>query len=90
MSGGTFNGDNYRINDIAEKIREVIETNNDINEYGDPGRGYSEQTISKFRHTVDLLNKVSVMVHRIDYLLAGDDGEDDFHERLDEELKEIE
>ena len=50
------------------------------------GPVYSEKTIAQFKKGVDAVRKALVYLNRIDYLLAGDDGEDSFHERLKEEL----
>ena len=51
---------------------------------------YSEETIMEFRKGIDILKKAQVYANRIDWLMSGDDGEDNFHERLKEELKELE
>ena len=51
---------------------------------------YSEETIKEFRKGVDILKKAQVYAHRIDWLMSGDDGEDSFHKRLEEDLKELE
>lgn len=50
------------------------------------GPVYSKKTISQFKKGIDAIRKALVYLNRIDYLLAGDDGEDSFHERLKEEL----
>lgn len=51
---------------------------------------FSEATIAEFRKGLDYLRKAYVYAQRIDWLLSGDDGEDSFHERLKEELEELE
>lgn len=51
---------------------------------------YSEKTIKEFRRGLDILKKARVYAHRIDWLMSGDDGEDSFHKRLEESLKELE
>ena len=50
------------------------------------GPVYSKKTIAQFKKGIDAIRKALVYLNRIDYLLAGDDGEDSFHERLKEEL----
>lgn len=50
------------------------------------GPVYSKKTIAQFKKGVDAVRKALVYLNRIDYLLAGDDCEDSFHERLKEEL----
>lgn len=52
--------------------------------------GYSEETIAEFRKGLDYLRRAYVYAQRIDWLLSGDDGEESFHERLKEELEELE
>ena len=51
---------------------------------------YSDPTITEFRKGVELLKKARVYAHRIDWLMSGDDGEDNFHKNLEEDLKELE
>jgi RNA-binding protein YhbY len=91
MSGGHFDYQQYRIGDIADAIQELIDTNNDetLDEWGDTvGRGYNDVTIQHFCVAVDLLRRAQVYAHRIDWLVSGDDGEESFHERLAEEIKD--
>ena len=92
MSGGSFDHRDFWIRDIAEQIREVIE-NNDVtekNKWGDTiGRGYPKEVIEKFQEAVALLERAGIMTHRIDWLLAGDDGEENFLRRLEEDLARI-
>ena len=92
MSGGHFEYQQYRLHDIASQIKELIESNDDesLNEWGyRRGHGYSAETIEKFKTAVDTLRKAAIMAQRVDWLVSGDDGEDSFHRRWDEELKEI-
>lgn len=51
--------------------------------------GYSDKTLKEFRKGLNILKKASVYAQRIDWLLSGDDGEDDFHKRLKEELEQL-
>lgn len=51
--------------------------------------GYSDKTLKEFRKGLNILKKASVYAQRIDWLLSGDDGEDDFHRRLKEELEQL-
>ena len=75
MSGGYFNYDQNRIDYIIERLEQVIEK----------GR-YGEDTLMQFRAGVDALRLAKIFATRIDWLLSGDDAEDTFHERLEEEL----
>lgn len=51
--------------------------------------GYSKETIREFKKAIDILKKAEVYAQRIDWLLSGDDGEDNFHERLKADLEEL-
>jgi hypothetical protein len=51
---------------------------------------FSDETMAKFVDAVDVISKAYIYIQRIDYLLAGDDGEDSFHIRLNEELNSYE
>ena len=94
MSGGHFNYYQRHIEDIIEKLDEVIEINGkplsektsqfDNDYYYD----YSPETIAKFKEGLSYLNKAKIFTQRIDWLLSGDDGEDTFHKRLSEDLSE--
>ena len=84
MSGGAFNYNDYHITGIADQIEEFIRDNEDRSEYR-----YSEATIQRFREAVKLLREAGVYVHRIDWLVSGDDGEDSFHKRLERDLERL-
>lgn len=56
----------------------------DLNNYK-----YPEEVIDKFKEAVIILRKAAIYGQRIDYLLSGDDGEDSFLERLQEELEQL-
>ena len=86
MSGGHFDYMQYRISDIAEMIDDLIASNDTPDEYGD-SCNYTPETIAKFQRASATLKKAATMAQRIDWLVSGDDGEESFHERWDEELK---
>ena len=92
MSGGHFNYDQYKINDIADDIQSLID-NNDISqpdEWGCRiGFGYSKETIDKFKDAVYHLRMANIYAQRVDWLVSGDDSEESFHERLKDELKKL-
>lgn len=88
MSGGTFDHQQYRLNDLRHQIEELIAHNN-IEECG-YARGYSKETLAKFEETIRALKIAEAMVNRVDWLVADDDGEETFHARWKEELKRIE
>jgi hypothetical protein len=43
----------------------------------------------EFNKAVSLLKQAYVYTQRIDWLVSGDDGEDDFHTRLANELAKV-
>ena len=51
--------------------------------------GYSKETIREFKKGIALLKKAEFYAQRIDWLLSGDDGENNFHERLKYDLEEL-
>ena len=51
---------------------------------------YPDNVIEKFKEAVDILKKAEIYAQRIDWLLSGDDGEESFFTRLEEDLKQIE
>ena len=84
MSGGFFNYDQYRLEDLACQIEDLIYRNGstDKDEFGSElGANYPPEIITKFKETVRLLRRVSEMVQRIDYLVSDDDSEKSFLER---------
>jgi hypothetical protein len=91
MSGGYFDYVQYRLNDIACSIEKLIE-NNDIttqDEWGDKiGKGFAPETITEFKRALVIMQKASIYLHRIDWLVSGDTGEESFHHRLAEDFKE--
>ena len=90
MSGGTFSHNQYRITSIIDDIKIKIENNDSVekDEYGDDiGSHYSKETIDKFKGAIYYLAKAEIMATRIDWLLAGDDGEESFNKRWDNDVK---
>jgi hypothetical protein len=90
MSGGHFDYQQYLIEDIAATIDELIGTNGDtrLNEFGDQkGCGYSLETIARFKEAAHTLRRAHDMAQRVDWLVSGDDGEDSFNARWEEEVR---
>lgn len=86
MSGGAFDYKQYNLEYIADEIDKLIETNDKKDEYG-YSRSYSPQTLEKFKEAARTLRLAGKMAHRIDWLVSGDDGEESFHKRWEEEIK---
>ena len=81
MSGGKFDYNQYKIGYIAESIRAYMDRNDE---------GFNKKTLARFKDAVLALQIAQVYAQRIDWLLSGDDGEDTFHRRLEEDLLKIE
>ena len=51
------------------------------------GPDYSDKTVSKIKEMLVTIKKAKIYLDRIDWLFAGDDGEETFLERTEEDLK---
>lgn len=105
MPGGRFNYDQDNIRHITQSIREEIEDNdkpwyseNSIYEWEQQankaffesgGKRYSDETIKEFEYAIKILRIAYVYAKRIDWLLSGDESEEEFHKRLEYQLDEI-
>ena len=96
MSGGKFNYSQRHIINMASDIQEEINSNNtpfytgyrdDEIEENWSGQRYSDETITEFKNGIEALRRAYVYAQRIDWLLSGDDGEEEFHQRLKEDLE---
>lgn len=50
---------------------------------------YSDEVMEEFKKGLLILKKAAIYTQRIDWLLSGDDGEESFLERLNEELSKL-
>lgn len=50
---------------------------------------YSDEVIEKFKEGLEVIKRAQIYMQRLDYLIAGDDGEDSFLERLEDELNKL-
>ena len=88
MSGGSFNYDQYKIQDVYEEIERILaEAVDDPDGY----YGTMSDDVKEDMHSVMCtLMRCKIHVDRLDYLIAGDDGEETYHERLAEDLQKFE
>jgi len=84
MSGGYFDYNERSMLDIAEMIDYAIGRNRHLPD-GHESR-LSDETIRIFRKGAKKIRKAYVYAKRIDYLLSGDDGEEDLKPRIKEDL----
>lgn len=89
MSGGHFDYKQYLIDYIADEVEQLIEKNHEKDEY-DYSYNFSEKTIEKFKQAKIILRIAAIYAQRIDWLVSGDDGEENFHKRLEEDLSTLE
>ena len=108
MSGGHFEYQQWRIDEIAREVREVItedhvevpkdkldtrwdfDDDGNVHEWAKYYYNFTPETIEKFKEGYRKLREAYIYAQRIDWLLSGDDGEDSFHKRLNEDLEELE
>ena len=50
---------------------------------------YSDEVIEKFKEGTRVIEQAQTYIQKIDWLLSGDDGEDNFLERLEEDLGKL-
>lgn len=84
MSGGHFGYEQFRLGDVALEIDKLIRHNDK--------RGadkFSDETIEEFKNASMLVKLAQIYVHRIDWLVSGDDGEETFMERLGKDIEEL-
>lgn len=84
MSGGHFGEyDYYKVHQFADELKNEIENNYVTDEYGHY-RGYSKTVTDLLEKQIPTLLKAAELMRHIDYLYAGDHGEDSFIERIKE------
>ena len=94
MSGGTFDHKQWQITNIADEIEQLIVNNGAKRESRKDWEDEYETTyppdiIAEFKTAVKYLKLAYMYTQRIDWLVAGDDGEDSFRKRLKKELNKL-
>lgn len=93
MSGGYFDYTQYQLNQHKDTIEDIILKNNvvELDEYGsNKNTSFDDDIINEFKNAVNYLKLAQIYLHRIDWLLSGDDGEESFRSRLKLDLDELE
>jgi hypothetical protein len=93
MSGGHFDYNQYRIEQIADEVQHMIDLNDstETDQWGDSlGYHYPAEVIAEFQKAVHVLRLARIYAQRIDWLVSGDDGPDNFMLRLAQEIAELE
>jgi len=89
MSGGHFGYAQYRMDDIVYEIENLIKINDSTkkDEWGDDlGYHFPPEIIERFKEAAHTTRRAHKMIHRIDWLVSGDDGEETFMTRWDNEV----
>ena len=101
MSGGAFEYNQRKITDIADDIQKELDNQgkekskeelwmakDHYDDFPEEKNNYTypEEVQEKFRDAIKALRTAAIYAQRIDWLLSGDDGEESFLRRLDEEL----
>ena len=104
MSGGHYDYKQYHIQEIAENIQEQLNRQGKLKpkeelwmsreyyiEYPEEKSYpfYPEDVQKVMKDAVIILRKAYVYAQRIDWYLSGDDGDETFIERLEEELSDL-
>ena len=84
MSGSYFEYEQYHTQDIIEKREETKVKVENGEEYYEYDR--KQELLQEISNGLDYLNLAGIYTQRLDWLFSGDDGEDSFFERLEEEL----
>ncbi len=90
MSGGSLRYNQIKI--LIEDIEELVELNDCTGKdsFGDEiSAHYKPETIKRFHEAIHYFKIAKIYAQRIDLLVEGDDSEESFYERLEEELNEL-
>ena len=86
MSGGHFDYKQHHITDIIEKLQATIKRMEDPEDDSEWLKSFDALTVQRIKEAVPLLELAFIYVHRIDWLLSADDGPEQFHKRLEEDI----
>ena len=95
MSGGAFDHKQYHIQDLIEQMEELlirIEKEpinsfecNSLKNYIDDKDSFKAIVLTNIQH----LKMANLYTQRLDWFISGDDGEDSFYERINEDLENL-
>lgn len=83
MSGGAFDYQQYRLDDIANDIERIIKGDSYQTD-----EKFSPAVIEKMKEGLRIVRLARIYVQRIDWLVSCDDGEEDFLRLLSKEIAE--
>lgn len=88
MSGGHFDYIQYNLSEVEDELENLLKNEGD----GDDGyyEPFSEDVLKIIEETYRLTKLARIYIHRLDWYLSGDDGQESLISRLKEDLKELE
>ena len=95
MSGGAYNYNQYKIQEIVDYIQERLdkqgkEIPKKSSHFDDDNYEIYPMDIQEsFKKGIALLKEAQIYAHRIDWYFSSDDGEDSFRKRLKEDLEQL-
>lgn len=104
MSGGYFDYKQYYINEIIDSIEQELNSQgkpkpkSELWMDDDYYKKYPEEKFyhthpeeiqEKFKNAINVLKQASIYIQRIDWYLSGDDSEESFLSRLQNELDKL-
>lgn len=85
MSGGYFDYNYSHIQEVIEQLEYLL-----TSDEAQPIReDLAKVTLDKMEEGLEILQKAKIYAQRIEWLISGDDSEESFHRRLEEDLKEV-
>lgn len=84
MSGGYFDYNYSHIQEVIEQLEYLL-----TSDEAQPIReDLANVTLNKMEEGLEILQKAKIYAQRIEWLISGDDSEESFHRRLEEDLEE--
>lgn len=85
MSGGHFSYQQYQLKDLSDQLIELA----GLVDKGDFRLDNPVTFSEHIQFAAKLCKLASVYVHRIDWLVSGDDGEKTFYEQLEKDVQDL-
>lgn len=85
MSGGYFDYNYSHIQEVIEQLEYLLTSD----ETQPIREDLAKVTLDKMEEGLEILQKAKIYAQRIEWLISGDDSEESFHRRLEEDLKEV-
>lgn len=89
MSGGTFDYDQFKIVLIHETIESYINKQGKETGYGGTYETFEPEVLKRLEDAIKCLKMAYVYAQRVDYLLAGDYGQEIFLKSLESDLLKL-